>query len=150
MRKTIYSLPDLAELMRACNRRYLDFLSAVDDPTNWIQRVNKISRPVKDAGRSYRGFNLFSPDDEAVFHAIAQGGVQGFGIRNNDLRVLLGKTSSQVSRILKRLRNHSLIKKAANTYKYYLTSLGRQVVTTSLKLKELFIIPNFRGEMHFA
>jgi hypothetical protein len=66
MRKTIYSLPDLAELMRACNRRYLDFLSAVDDPTNWIQQVNKISRPVKDARRSYRGFNLFSPNDEAV------------------------------------------------------------------------------------
>ena len=132
------------------NRRYLDFLSAVDDPTNWIQQVNKISRPVKDARRSYRGFNLFSPDDEAVFHAIAQGGVQGFGIRNNDLRALLGKTSSQVSRILKRLRNHGVIKKAANTYKYYLSKLGRQVVATSRKLKQLFIIPSFRGEMHFA
>ena len=70
MRKTIYSLPDLAQLMCACNRRYLDFLSTVDDPTNWIKRVDKISRPVKEAGRSYRGFNLFSPDDEAVFHAI--------------------------------------------------------------------------------
>jgi DNA-binding MarR family transcriptional regulator len=150
MRKTIYSLPDLAELMRACNRRYLDFLSAVDDPTNWIQQVNKISRPVKDARRSYRGFNLFSPDDEEVFHAIAQGGVQGFGIRNNDLRALLGKTSSQVARILKRLRNHGVIEKAANTYKCYLSKLGRQVVATSLKLKQLFIIPSFRGEMHFA
>ncbi len=150
MRKTIYSLPDLAQLMSACNRRYLDFLSAVDDPTNWIQQVNKISRPVKDAGRNYRGFNLFSPDDEAVFRAIAQGGVQGFGIRNGNLRVLLGKTSGQVSRILKRLRKHSLIKKAANSYKYYLTSLGRQVVATSLKLKELFVIPNLRGKMDFA
>lgn len=150
MRKTIYSLPDLAQLMSACNRRYLDFLSAVDDPTNWIQQVNKISRPVKDAGRNYRGFNLFSPDDETVFRAIAQGGVQGFGIRNGNLRVLLGKTSGQVSRILKRLRKHSLIKKAANSYKYYLTSLGRQVVATSLKLKELFIIPNLRGKMDFA
>jgi hypothetical protein len=150
MRKTIYSLPALAELMSACNRRYLDFLSAVDDPTNGIGRVNKISRPVKDAGRSYRGFNLFSPDDEAVFHAIAQGGVQGFGVRNSDLRALLAKTSSQLSRILKRLRNHGVIKKAGNTHKYYLTKLGRQVVATSFKLKELFIIPSFRGEMHFA
>jgi hypothetical protein len=43
-----------------------------------------------------------------------------------------------------------VIKKAANTYKYYLSKLGRQVVATSLKLKQLFIIPSFRGEMHFA
>lgn len=42
---------------------------------------------------------------EAVFHAISQGGVQGFGIRNSGLRSILGKTSGQVSRILKRLAN---------------------------------------------
>jgi DNA-binding MarR family transcriptional regulator len=150
MRKTIYSLPELAKLMSACNRRYLEFLSAVDDPTNGIQQVNRISRSVKQAGRSYRGFNVFSVDDEAVFQAIAQGGVQGFGIRNSELRAALNKTSGQVSRILKRLRNHGLIKKVAKRYKYYLTSLGRKVVATSLKLKELFIIPNLRGQMRFA
>lgn len=150
MRKTIYSLPDLADLMRACNRRYLDFLSAVDDPTNGIKQVAKISRPVKETGRSYRGFNLFNTEDEAVFIAIAQGGMQGFGIRNTSLRVKLGKTSGQVSRILKRLRNHGLIKKVAKVYKYHLTSFGRLVVATSLKLKELFIIPVLRGEIHFA
>ena len=150
MRKTIYSLPDLAELMCACNRRYLDFLSALDDPTNGIKQVNKISRPVKQAGRSHRGFNLFSGEDEAVFRAIAQGGVQAFGIRNSGLRGTLGKTSGQVSRILKRLRNHGLIKKVAHVYKYYLTSFGRHVIATSLKLKELFVIPVLRGETHFA
>jgi hypothetical protein len=145
MRKTIYSLPDLAKLMHACNRRYLHFLSAVDDPTAAINKVHKISRPVKQAGRSYRGFNLFHSDDEAVFRAVARGEAQGFGIRNRTLCALLGKTSGQVSRILKRLRNHGLIKKVANTYKYYLTSLGREVVATSLKLKELFVIPCLRG-----
>lgn len=150
MRKTIYSLPDLAELMRACNRRYLDFLSAIDDPTNGIDKLNKVSQPVKESGRSYRGFNLFSPDDEMTLRAIAQGDVQSFGLRNGQLRQTLGKTAGQVSRILKRLRNHGLIKKVGNTYKYYLTSLGRQVVATSLKLKELFIIPNLRGEMRCA
>ena len=149
MRKTIYSLLDLAELTCACNRRYLDFLSAVDDPTNGIKRLNTISRSVQDAGRNDRGFNLFSAEDEAVFQATAQGGVPGFGIRNSGLRAALGKTSGQVSRILKRLRNHGLIKKVANVYKYYFSSFGRHVVATSLKLKELFIIPVLRGEMHF-
>ena len=144
-RKDDFQPPALAERMHACNRRYLDFLSAVDDPTPQIKKVHKISRAVKKAGRSYRGFNLLHGDDEAVFRAVARGEAQGFGVRNCTLRVLLGKTSGQVSRILKRLGNHGLIKKVANTYKYYLTSLGREVVATWLKLKELFVIPSLRG-----
>lgn len=47
------------------------------------------------------------------------------------------KTSSQVSRILKRLHLHGLIKKARDTYRYYPTRLGLSVIATGLKLKEL-------------
>ena len=99
MRKTIYSLSDLKDVMFGCNRRYIDFLSAIDDPTNGIKKVNKISRPIREKGRSFRGFNLFNDEDEAVLRAIAQGGVQGFGIRNLILRKALNKTSGQISHI---------------------------------------------------
>jgi len=150
MRKTIYSLSDLIGVMFGCNRRYIEFLSAIDDPTNGIKKVKKISRPVRENGRSFRGFNLFNEKDEAVLRAIAQGGVQGFGIRNLTLREALGKTTGQISGILKRLRNHGLIKKVSKSYKYYLTSLGRQVTSTSLKLKEMIVIPILRGEMTFS
>ena len=136
--------------MSGCNRRYIEFLSAVDDPTNGIKKVNKISRPVKENGRSFRGFNLFNKEDEAVLHAIPQGGTQGFGIRNSSLREALNKTTGQISGILKRLRKHGLIKKVSKSYKYYLTSLGRKVTATSLKLKEMVIIPILRGVMNFA
>jgi len=51
------------------------------------------------------------------------------------------KTSAQVSRLLKRLRLHGLIRKAGRTYKYYLTQFGKQVITTGLKLRELVLIP---------
>jgi len=44
-------------------------------------------------------------------------------------------------RRLKRLRLHGLIKKIGRTYKYYLTKLGRKVVLTALKLRELVVIP---------
>jgi predicted transcriptional regulator len=44
--------------------------------------------------------------------------------------------------MLKRLRMHGLIKKVHGTYKYYLTRLGRKVITTALKLKTMFIIPS--------
>jgi len=57
------------------------------------------------------------------------------------LRRLQGLSAGQVSRILKRLRVHGLIKRVGRTYKYYLTSLGRRVILTGLKLRELVVIP---------
>ena len=137
-------------VMFGCNRRYIQFLSAIDDPTNGIKKVNKISQPVRENGRIFRGFNLFNEADEAVLHTIAQGGTQGFGIRNFTLRKALSKSTGQISHILKRLRNHGLIKKVSKSYKYYLTSLGREVTATSLKLKEMVVIPILRGKMTFS
>jgi hypothetical protein len=46
-----------------------------------------------------------------------------------------------MSRILRRLRTHGLIKKASHCYKYYMTVLGKQAVALGLKLKQLVIIP---------
>ena len=34
-----------------------------------------------------------------------------------------------------------MIKKIGKTYKYYLTKLGRKVIISGLKLKELFLVP---------
>jgi len=146
LKKSIYSMPILLEMMADSNRRYLDFISAIDDPSSGIRDLNKISRAVKDETHSYRGFNLFSGDDLDLFRAIIQGefNISGFGNRNLR-RYLFGKSAHQVSRLLKRLRKHGLIKKIANTYKYYLTALGRKVTATALKLREMYIIPSLRA-----
>jgi DNA-binding PadR family transcriptional regulator len=54
---------------------------------------------------------------------------------------LTHKNSGQVTRLLKRLRVHGLIKKVGRRYKYYLTELGRQVALMALKLREMVVIP---------
>jgi predicted transcriptional regulator len=64
------------------------------------------------------------------------------GFTNKNLREHLHKSSSQITRLLKRLRVHGLIKKVAGRYKYYLTQLG-QVVAMALKLREMYVIPEF-------
>lgn len=146
LRKSIYSLPMLVELMKASNRRYLEFVSAIDDPSGRIKDLNKISKSVKEDDRSYRGFNLFDDDDLELFSAIIRGEFNISGFSNKGLRqVIKGKKGHQVSRLLKRLRKHGLIKKITNTYKYYLTALGRTVTATALKLREMYIIPSLRG-----
>lgn len=50
-------------------------------------------------------------------------------------------TGPQLSRLLRALRLHGLIKNVGRTSKYYLTELGRRVTTAALKLRNLVIIP---------
>lgn len=145
LRKSIYSLLDLRELLLAANRRYLDFIAAVDDPTNAIRDLDKTSCPVRKKGRSFRGFNLFSETDLVIFRAIVEGGTNVSGFRNRDLQRRLGMTGRQVSAVLKRLREHGLVKKIGGTFKYYLTALGRRITMVGLKLREMTVIPLLRG-----
>ena len=124
------------------NRRYLEFLSALEDPRNGRRKLDKLSQPVEHQGRSYPGFNFFDQDDDALFRAIARGEFNLSGMQNKTLRRWLRhKTSSQVSPLLKRLRLHGLINKIGRTYKYCLTQFRKQVLTTGLKLRELVVIP---------
>jgi DNA-binding MarR family transcriptional regulator len=150
LRKSIYSLVDLRELLLAANRRYLDFVAAVGDPTNAFRDLDRTSRRVRKAGRSFRGFNLFSGPDLELFRAIVQGGNNISGFRNRDLQERLGMTGRQISAMLKRLREHGLVKKIGGTFKYYLTALGRRVTATGLKLREMAAIPLLRGMLETA
>ncbi len=141
VKKSIFSLGIMAKLMEAANRRYLDFLAALDDPSDGVQKLPKVAKPVRRNGRSHRGFNLFQTEDLAVFLAIVRGEFLITGFRNRDLRLHLGITGRQVSRILKRLRLHGLIKIVGKSYKYYLTRLGRSVISCALQLREYLVIP---------
>jgi hypothetical protein len=142
MQKTIYSLPALRELLEAANRRYLEFLSAIEDPRAGRNKLDKLSRPVEQEGRRYSGFNLFDADDENLLCAILRGEFNISGLQNKTLRRHLPELNSgQVSRLFKRLRTHGLVKKLGHTYKYYVTAFGKEVVATAVKLRELVIIP---------
>jgi hypothetical protein len=146
MQKTIYSLGPLRDLLVAANRRYLTFLSDLSDPSAGVQQITQVAEPIRQDDRSYRGFNLFSADDLALFVALARGEWQISGFRNASLRrVLSHRSGPQLSRLLKRLHVHGLIKKIGHTYKYYLTHAGQQVVLTALKLRELIVIPSLAG-----
>ncbi len=141
VRKTIYSLGVMRELLGASNDRYLAFLSQLDEPDSGLRQLNKISRPVRHNEQSHRGFNLFHGDDLDLFVAIARGEHCISGFRNRDLQHPLDRNGGQVSRLLKRLRVHGLIKKIGRTYKYYLTRLGRSVVACALRLREETVVP---------
>jgi len=143
MKKNIYSLFPLAGLLQASNRRYLEFISTFPDPSQGITKLNTISQTIASEERTYKGFNFFDEDDRKLFTVIARGEFNITGFRNQSLQPFFpDKTPAAISRILKRLRLHGLIKKVTHTYKYYLTSSGKAVTVLGLRLRELFIIPN--------
>jgi hypothetical protein len=142
VRKSIYSLPVLRALLGAATHRYLDFLAAIEDPHPGLRAVEKIATPVHAGERSYRGFNLFHGPDLDLFRTILRGEFTISGFQARQLRPHLPALSgSQLSRVLKRLRLHGLLKKIGKRYKYYLTTLGHTVAAAALKLRELVIIP---------
>jgi len=148
MKKGIYSLTALQQLLLAANRRYLEFISAIDDPTSGIDKLDKITKTAVERSRSYKGFNLFDDQDQSLFQSIASGEFTISGFQNKHLRrKLFGKTSAQISRMIKRLHAHGLIRKIGRTYKYYLTKLGSEVITMGLKIKELVVIPCLAGNL---
>ena len=142
MKKTIYSLPALQEVLLAANRRYLKFISDVETPEVGVEKLHQLAETKVDHNHRYKGFNLFSEEDASFFRLLLRGEFTISGFANKNLRQLLShKNSGQISRLLKRLRVHGIIKKVGRRYKYYLTELGRQIALMALKLREMVIIP---------
>ena len=151
MKKGIYSLTALGHLLLAANRRYLNYISAIDDLCAGITKVDDLSKTVVHNDRPYKGFNLFDQTDQKLLETIASGEFTISGFQNKHLRQKLPHTTTaQISRTIKRLHVHGLIRKVGHTYKYYLTTFGSQVITMALKLKELVIIPHLAGHLGFA
>lgn len=143
LKKGIYSLGMLKDNLLAANKRYLEFVSAFDNKNTGRKRLEKISNSKVENNRRYKGFNFFDPGDLQLLVAILRGEFNIRGFQNKDLQKLLSLTSAQVSRLLKRLRVHGLIKKAANSYKYYIQKLGKETIIMAEKIKELVLVPAF-------
>jgi hypothetical protein len=146
VRKTLYSLSVLPGILGACNRRYLEFLSSLDDDSAGRRHLDRLSRSVRDERRSYRGINFFDPDDRNLLLTLARGEFNLAGFQVRSLRGILTHLSGpQLSRRIKRLLKHRLIKKVAGTYRYYLTRLGRRAIAAAFRLREDSVIPALAG-----
>ena len=142
MKKTIYSLPALCEGALAANRRYLKFISDIETPEVGVEKLHQLAETQTENNRRYKGFNLFMEEHTLLFRSLLRGEFTISGFTNKNLRQFLThKNSGQVTRLLKRLRVHGLIKKVGRRYKYYLTEFGRQVALMALKLRQMVVIP---------
>jgi hypothetical protein len=142
LKKTIYSLIDLREILSGCNRRYLDHLAALDDTSAGLRALERVTRPRTVGDKTVKGVNFFAPGDSALLHALQDPRVNIAGIRRGDLLSELTMFSpGQLSRQLRRLLDLGVIKRVQGTYRYYLTKAGRAATAAAERLAAAVIVP---------
>jgi hypothetical protein len=94
MKKIIYSLPALGEALQSTNRRYLEFVPTLDDPTTGIDCLRKVSDPAQENDRSCPGLSFFSTADQRLIETLARGEFNLRGLQNKSLRAHLSKKTS--------------------------------------------------------
>ena len=125
-----------------CNRRYLDALAVVNDPTPAYQQLRHLTEAKVVAERSYAGFNPARREDVQLFAAVLDGDHIARGFRNRDIRAALFGVSQQpqprhsgaVGRLLKRLHVRQLVAKVPRTRRWKVTERGRNLLAMALQL----------------
>jgi len=142
LKKTIYSLIDLRQILYACNRRYLEHLSAIDDFSAGVRALDRLTKPHTVDDKTVKGINFFDPTDNALLHALQNPRTNIAGIRRADLLALLDHLSPhKISRQLRRLRDIGVIKRVTGTYRYYLTRAGRAATAALCRITQSIIVP---------
>jgi hypothetical protein len=140
VKKSIYSLIDLREILLGCNRRYLAHLSALDDFSAGVRALDRLTKPRKVEAKTVKGINFFDPTDHALLHALQDPRIAG--VCRADLVPLLDQLSpARLSRQLRRIRDIGVIKRVSGTYRYYLTRTGRAATTALCRATQAIIIP---------
>jgi hypothetical protein len=143
LRKGVADLWRRAQVCQAANQRYLDALAAADHPQPLGELAEQLCRPVTWQGRRSRGLNPLAKEDASLLEAVSRGEFTINGFRNRDLRGLLygsetnnpresRRRSGAVTRKLRLLRAHGLIRKVPRTHRYMLSDKGRIVITALL------------------
>ncbi len=147
LKKSIYSLIDLREILPGCNQRYLAFLGSLDDTSAGERDLQRLSQPkvALDAEHSVRGLNFFNPCERMLLEALQHGAFNIHGCRRGDLARDVPITPSALSLQLTRMRVLGLIKKVAHTYRYYLTRLGRSAIAAACSITRFNIVPVMAG-----
>jgi hypothetical protein len=148
MRKGIADLRRRAEVSQASNERYLEALASLRSDQPLCELLTPVCRPACWKGRHVRALQPWSPADRSLLQAISRGEFAINGVRNRDLVALLSpralhspeekrRASGRVTRQLRLLRAHGILRKVPHTHRYVLTERGQKITTATLHYQNL-------------
>ena len=143
MGKSIQNLYRYAEVSKAANQRFLDAMVDIIPVKSTIDKIDKVSSSKTVGGKRVTAFNLWNPETVSLMEIICDGRFLIKGFRNKDIASSLfpkiedsHKRSSKTSRLLRKLRDHGLIKKVPKSRRYHVTSNGRQIMGSLLDIRQ--------------
>jgi hypothetical protein len=146
MRKGVADLHRRAQVCQAANERYVESLATVAEPSALGELVAGVCRPTRWQKRRVRALNPLGEADGALLRVVYRGEHLLAGLRNADVRVALygaAKTeaerqrqSAAVTRQLRLLRAHGLIRKVSGTHRYQVSEEGRSVIGALLAARD--------------
>jgi len=139
LRRGVADFPRRAAVSERAAERYLEALAWVDDEMTVQDLLARLSRPREWKGRRVRALDPLG-QDRALLEAVCRGEFTLNGFRNRDLQaVFFGepvdevrekrRRSASISRKLRLLRAHGVIRKVVGTYRYQLTETGQRAVS---------------------
>ena len=141
MGKSISNLYRYAEVSKACNQRLIDAMTDVVPVRSVQEEIGKLCCGKTINGRHVSGFNVWDPDVLRIMEAVSDGRYLINGFRNKDISGTIfpkiqdaKKRSSRTSRVLKKLRQHGLIRKVPRSRRYHVTSKGRRIMGALIEL----------------
>jgi hypothetical protein len=150
MRKGVANLFRYRDVSMTANRRYLEALAVVDDPTPAIRDLDKITERKRTRdGKSVRAFNPLAREDRQVFETLSSGEHHIRGFTNRDIRQRLvelkalgartqsvQQLSAKVSRLFHRLHVYGLIAKVPRSRRWRISKKGLRVLSSAIRLRE--------------
>ena len=138
MGKSIANLYRYVEISKSIIKRYIDALPKVDLNRPTLKEIKNVSNKIEVNKKVITGFNLLNNETLKILQVISNGKylINGFtnkSIRNeifdnSDSEYIINKTT----RLLYKLKAHGIIKKVARKNKYYLTTNGRDLISSIL------------------
>jgi hypothetical protein len=148
MKKYIYSLEHVIRIGKAAIKRYLDYISKMEDNSTGLEELRQLTERKTENDRNYKGLNPLNTEDSTILHALVNRSFIISGFTNKSLKLALSQklqftiwNTGKVSRLIKRLRVFGLVKKVHKTYRYFLTEKGRLITILAMKLRNMTVIP---------
>ena len=138
MGKSISNLYRYVEISKSITKRYIESLPEIDLEKPTLSEIKNVSEKIKVNNKTITGFNLLNTETLKVLEVISNGKYLINGFTNKSIRKDIFDDSdskyiiNKTTRLLYKLKCHGIIKKVVRKNKYYLTTNGRNLISSIL------------------
>jgi hypothetical protein len=147
MRKGVVDARQRAEVSQTANQRYIDAIATVAAPITLASVTTQLCDPATLNKQRFRGLNPLQTPDATLLEAVSKAEFLLHGLRNRDLQAVFypqptndpkekRRRSAAISRKIRMLRAHGLLKKLPNTHRYIVSDKGRRVATALIAIRQ--------------